>query len=373
MLVSRVRGGRAHSPGLRRGRGGAVPLLQLRRRDVLRARFVTPFTVLATDGAARRGRLTTAHGTIETPVFMPCGTYGTVKGMTPRMLEEVGTQILLGNTFHLMLRPGDQAVRALGGLHEFMQWPGADPDRLGRLPGLQPARSAQGFGARRRVPVTDQRRCGGVDAGTVDRGAAQPRQRHRHVVRRVHAVSGDRSRGRGVDALVDGVGPPRPRTPWRWPWSGPRACCSASCKAACTRVCAARVLAELVDIGFDGYAIGGLSVGEPKAEMDAVIARPRACHAGRTTALPDGGGHASRPSARRRAWHRHVRLRVADAQCTQRLPVHLPRRGEDPQRRPPLGPGAGRRRLQSATHAPTSRGPTCTTLTAAARCSAECS
>ncbi len=82
------------------------------------------FEILNTDGGARRGRLTTRHGSVETPVFMPCGTYGTVKAMTPRALEEVGTQILLGNTFHLMLRPGDDTIANLGGLHEFMQWSG---------------------------------------------------------------------------------------------------------------------------------------------------------------------------------------------------------------------------------------------------------
>ena len=80
------------------------------------------FEVLGIDGSARRGRLTTANGTVETPVFMPCGTYGSVKGMTPDMLSLVGTQILLGNTFHLMLRPGDEVIAGLGGLHEFMDW-----------------------------------------------------------------------------------------------------------------------------------------------------------------------------------------------------------------------------------------------------------
>ncbi|MYJ76090.1 MAG: tRNA-guanine transglycosylase, partial [Gammaproteobacteria bacterium] len=82
------------------------------------------FEVLATDGEARRGRLTTRHGVVETPVFMPCGTYGTVKGMTPRALRESGTTIVLGNTFHLMLRPGDPIIRDLGGLHAFMHWHG---------------------------------------------------------------------------------------------------------------------------------------------------------------------------------------------------------------------------------------------------------
>ena len=83
------------------------------------------FEVLTRDGAARRGRLKLAHGVVETPVFMPCGTYGTVKGMTPEGLEAVGTQVLLGNTFHLMLRPGEDIVRDLGGLHGFMGWFGA--------------------------------------------------------------------------------------------------------------------------------------------------------------------------------------------------------------------------------------------------------
>jgi queuine tRNA-ribosyltransferase len=78
--------------------------------------------VLGTDGAARLGRLTAAHGVIETPAFMPVGTYGTVKAMTPEELEGLGAQIVLGNTFHLMLRPGPDIVDAHGGLHGFMHW-----------------------------------------------------------------------------------------------------------------------------------------------------------------------------------------------------------------------------------------------------------
>jgi queuine tRNA-ribosyltransferase len=78
---------------------------------------------LATDGsAARRGRLTLAHGVVETPAFMPVGTYGTVKAMTPEELESLGAHIVLGNTFHLMLRPGNDILRAHGGLHGFMHW-----------------------------------------------------------------------------------------------------------------------------------------------------------------------------------------------------------------------------------------------------------
>ncbi|MGH8311495.1 MAG: tRNA guanosine(34) transglycosylase Tgt, partial [Steroidobacteraceae bacterium] len=80
------------------------------------------FEILATDGAARTGRLTTAHGVVPTPAFMPVGTYGTVKTMTPEELETLGADIVLSNTFHLMLRPGATIVAAHGGLHGFMHW-----------------------------------------------------------------------------------------------------------------------------------------------------------------------------------------------------------------------------------------------------------
>jgi queuine tRNA-ribosyltransferase len=82
------------------------------------------FELLHTDGAARRGRLHTPHGVVETPVFMPVGTQATVKGLTPRQLEEAGARIILGNTYHLTLRPGDAFIAELGGLHRFMHWDG---------------------------------------------------------------------------------------------------------------------------------------------------------------------------------------------------------------------------------------------------------
>ena len=81
------------------------------------------FELLASDGAARRGRIATAHGTVETPAFMPLGTAGTVKAMLPQSVAETGAEIVLGNTFHLMLRPGAERVAVLGGLHKFMNWP----------------------------------------------------------------------------------------------------------------------------------------------------------------------------------------------------------------------------------------------------------
>jgi queuine tRNA-ribosyltransferase len=81
------------------------------------------FTLTARDGAARRGRIATAHGTIETPAFMPVGTAATVKAMLPESVAATGAEILLGNTYHLMLRPGAERVASQGGLHRFMNWP----------------------------------------------------------------------------------------------------------------------------------------------------------------------------------------------------------------------------------------------------------
>src|SRR4029079_6396186 len=82
------------------------------------------FTVTAADGAARRGKLALPHGDVDTPAFMPVGTYGTVKAMSPAELEALGAQIVLGNTFHLWLRPGLEVIGAHGGLHRFMGWAG---------------------------------------------------------------------------------------------------------------------------------------------------------------------------------------------------------------------------------------------------------
>ena len=80
------------------------------------------YELLKTDGFARRGRLTLAHGVVETPVFMPVGTYGAVKSVTPDELEDLGAQIILGNTFHLWLRPGVDIITQFGGLHRFENW-----------------------------------------------------------------------------------------------------------------------------------------------------------------------------------------------------------------------------------------------------------
>src|SRR5258708_6173214 len=82
------------------------------------------FDVIHTDGQARRGRLHTAQGEVETPLFMPVGTQATVKGLTPDQLASAGAEMILGNTYHLTLRPGDELIAELGGLHRFMNWNG---------------------------------------------------------------------------------------------------------------------------------------------------------------------------------------------------------------------------------------------------------
>ena len=98
--------------------------LTIRDPFVHRRSLTVQFQLIATDGAARRGRLMFARGAVETPAFMPVGTYGTVKSLTPAEVRDSGAQILLGNTFHLMLRPGAEAMRRFGGLHRFMDWEG---------------------------------------------------------------------------------------------------------------------------------------------------------------------------------------------------------------------------------------------------------
>ena len=101
------------------------------------------FHIETTKGSARRGRLTTPHGEVQTPVFMPVGTAASVKGISQDILEELDVQILLGNTYHLYLRPGVDQVRKLGGLHRFHVVATRDSDGLWRIPGFQSERFAE--------------------------------------------------------------------------------------------------------------------------------------------------------------------------------------------------------------------------------------
>ena len=225
------------------------------------------FEVLATDGAARRGRLATPHGTVETPVFMPCGTYGSVKGMTPVSLNDVGTQILLGNTFHLLLRPGDAEVAALGGLHEFMGWEGPILTDSGgfQVFSLRELRKVSEVGVEFRSPINGDR-----ILLTPERSIAAQRNLGSDVVMSFDECTpypATEEEARGSMELS-----------MRWAERGREAhgespnllfgIVQGGMHANLRR----ESLDRLTDMGFDGYAIGGLSVGESKDEMNAVLA-----------------------------------------------------------------------------------------------------
>ena len=224
------------------------------------------FEVLAADGAARRGRIAAPRGEVDTPVFMPCGTYGSVKAMTPEALAQVGTQIVLGNTFHLLLRPGDAAIAALGGLHAFMQWPG---------PILTDSGGYQVFSLAAMRKVEE----GGVSFRSPINGDAMFLSPQR-------SIAAQHNLGADFVMAFDECTP--------YPVSHKAAGDSMRLSMRWAKLCRdahgdhagalfgivqggmyddlrRESLASLVDIGFDGYAVGGLSVGEPKAEMNAVL------------------------------------------------------------------------------------------------------
>jgi queuine tRNA-ribosyltransferase len=132
------------------------------------------FHIEAKSGAARAGRLITPHGEIETPVFMPVGTLASVKGVSQDILEELGVRILLGNTYHLYLRPGVEQVRKLGGLHRFMAWPRAILTDSGgfQVFSLNELRKVTEEG------VTFRSHLDGSQPGKCDAGADWPGRRH---------------------------------------------------------------------------------------------------------------------------------------------------------------------------------------------------
>ncbi len=224
------------------------------------------FEKLGEDGKARRGRLTFPRGVVETPAFMPVGTYGTVKGMLPRDIEEIGADIILGNTFHLMLRPGTEVVRAHGDLHDFTQWQG---------PILTDSGGFQVFSLGEMRKITEQ---GVTFRSPVD---GSPVELNPEIAMRVQ-----RDLGSDIVMIFDEC-TPYPATDMqaresmelslRW---------AASCRQALGDNPAAlfgivqggmypqlrqRSLEGLTAIGFDGYAIGGLSVGEPKEDMIRIL------------------------------------------------------------------------------------------------------
>jgi queuine tRNA-ribosyltransferase len=221
------------------------------------------FQIVATDGDARAGVLTTAHGDIQTPVFMPVGTKATVKSMLPSELEALGAQIVLGNTYHLYFRPGSELISQLGGLHEFMNW---------RRPILTDSGGFQVFSLRHTAARMDD---DGVDFQSVYDGS-----RHRFTPELAMGVQRDLGSDiamvfdqcppAGVDraTLKDAV---RRTTIW-----------AERCRA-CKRADGQLVFGILqggtdtdlralsaegvTGLNFDGYAIGGLSVGEERSQM----------------------------------------------------------------------------------------------------------
>ena len=225
------------------------------------------FELLASDGPARRGRLLTAHGTVETPTFMAVGTAATVKAMTADAVRATGTEIVLGNTYHLMLRPGAERIARQGGLHRFMDWPGPILTDSG---GFQ----VMSLAARRTLDED------GVTFSSHLDGA-----RHHLTPERAVDIQEllDATLTMVLDECtpypVDAVEAARSmRRSMRW---------AARCRDAFHErpgyglfgIVQGSVSEELrqesartlVGIGFDGYAIGGLAVGEPKADMLRVL------------------------------------------------------------------------------------------------------
>ena len=221
------------------------------------------FELLATDGAARRGRLHTAHGTVETPAFMPVGTAATVKAMTPAMLRATGAEIVLANTYHLMLRPGAERIARLGGLHRFMAWPGPILTDSGGFQVMSLAARRQTRRGGRRVRVAPRRRRHRADARARDRDPGAARCDHHDGARRVPALADRPRRGGRLDAPLDALGRALPA---RLAARGRATACSASSRAASFPSSGAKSAAALVELGFDGYAIGGLAVGEAQAD-----------------------------------------------------------------------------------------------------------
>jgi len=235
------------------------------------------FELLTTDGDARRGRLTTRHGVVQTPAFMPCGTYGTVKGMTPTALAETGTEILLGNTFHLMLRPGDETVRDLGGLHGFMGWEGPILTDSGgyQVFSLRQERD----GGRSKSPGVRISEAGAVFRSPVNGDLVELTPERSIEVQ--HNLGSDivMSFDECTDyPVAEAEAEASMRLSMRWARRGRErhgdhpSLLFGIVQGGMYPGLRTESLAELVDVGFDGYAIGGLSVGEPKDEMDAIVA-----------------------------------------------------------------------------------------------------
>ncbi len=231
------------------------------------------FDLLATDGHARRGTLTLAHGAVQTPIFMPVGTYGAVKTMAPRDLDEVGAQIILGNTFHLWLRPGPAILEKLGGLHGFNGW---TKPILTDSGGFQ----VWSLGALRKISEEGVRFASPIDGAklflTPEESMRIQRALNSDVVMQFDECTPYEIDGRPAtrDEAAASM-----RLSLRWArrsrdeferLGNPNALFGIV-QGGMFEDLREESLAGLVDVGFHGYAIGGLSVGEPKEDMIRVL------------------------------------------------------------------------------------------------------
>ena len=227
------------------------------------------FEQLATDGLARRGRLTLNHGTVETPIFMPVGTYGAVKAMSPVELESVGAQIILGNTFHLWLRPGLPVLEAFGGLHGFNGW---------HKPILTDSGGFQVFSLGKMRKITEE----GVRFASPINGdklmlTPEESMRIQKTLNADIAMIFDECTPYEIDGVpaTEKQAADSMRLSLRWARRSRDAFDSLANPNALFGIVQGGMfedlrdesLAGLTDIGFHGYAIGGLSVGEPKEDM----------------------------------------------------------------------------------------------------------
>ena len=218
------------------------------------------------DGLARRGRLKFPRGIVETPAFMPVGTYGTVKGMLPRDIKDIGAQIILGNTFHLMLRPGTEVIKAHGDLHDFMQWQG---------PILTDSGGFQVFslGALRKITEEGVTFKSPIDGSPVFLNPEVAMQVQRDLGADVVMIFDECT---PYPASVDEA---RQSMELSLRWAERSKNAHGDNPAALFGIVQggmhahlrAESLQGLTHIGFDGYAIGGLSVGEPKEDMIRIL------------------------------------------------------------------------------------------------------
>jgi len=223
------------------------------------------FSVLATDGAARRGTLTFERGQVQTPVFMPCGTYGAVKAMTPAALNDLGTQILLGNTFHLMLRPGTGIICEHGDLHDFMGW---DKPILTDSGGFQ----VFSLGDLRKIGEDGVHFRSPINGDAVFLSPESSMQVQSELGSEIAMVFDECTPYPASKSEVE----TSMRLSLRW---AERSAASYSGSGTLFGIVQGGIHTDLRDasivglqrIGFGGYAIGGLSVGEPKDEMMAVV------------------------------------------------------------------------------------------------------